>query len=40
MLDHFAFSKHDVPFCIASAGVLILLATIQWAQLEWPWAIR
>ena len=40
MLDHFAFSKRDVPFCIASAGVLILLATIQWAQLEWPWPIR
>ena len=30
MLDHFALSTGDLPFCLASAGLLAVLAWMQW----------
>ena len=33
LLDHFAFSRRDVPFCAASAMVLLLLVTLEWGML-------
>lgn len=29
LLDHFAFSRHDVPFCLASAALLGLLLAVM-----------
>jgi cobalt/nickel transport system permease protein len=31
LLDHFAFSRRDVPFCVASLVVLTLLVLMEWA---------
>ncbi len=30
LLDHFAFSRRDLPFCIASTVILFTLALLQW----------
>ena len=30
LLDHFAFSRRDVPFCIASCVVILTLLLLQW----------
>lgn len=30
LLDHFAFSRRDLPFCIASIAILLTLALLQW----------
>jgi len=30
MLDHFAFSRRDVPFCVASLALLSLLGWMEW----------
>lgn len=34
MFDHFAFSRRDVWFAVASAGVVSLLAAMQWTGIE------
>jgi cobalt/nickel transport system permease protein len=30
LLDHFAFSRHDVPFAVASLVLLLVLVLLQW----------
>lgn len=31
LLDHFAFGRRDVPFCLAAAAVLLAMAWLEWA---------
>jgi len=30
LLDHFAFSRRDVPFCVVSIVALLALILVQW----------
>lgn len=34
LLDHFAFSRRDVPFCIVSLVLLLVLVLVQW-MVQW-----